>query len=451
MTDTPAPPNSSQLPGLPPGAADPCVHCGFCLPTCASYRVLASEMDSPRGRIHALRAIEAGELELDATVASHFDTCLGCYACVSACPSGVRYDQLIEATRPKLNQAALRSSWQISFRQLLLQVLPYPRRLRALLQPLRAYAGTPLQSLARRSGLTRLFGPGIEAMEQLLPPLAPDNFRDDLPQINPATGPRRGRVALLLGCVQRCFDPSVSTATVKVLQANGYEVVIPHDQGCCGAVSHHQGELDLTRRLAADLVRSMNAINGDLDAVLVAASGCGHTMKAYGEILEGQTQFRAPVHDVQEFLADQGLSAAFQQRLQSLPAVVAMHDACHMIHGQGIQQQPRQLLAAIPDLALREATEAGVCCGSAGIYNLVQPEEAAELGRIKAEDLSRTGATVVASANIGCTLQLRRHLDERALVHHPMELLAASAGLHPLPGLEEGSGITEIAGERENR
>ena len=149
------PTSSTSLPGLPAGAADPCVHCGFCLPTCASYRVLASEMDSPRGRIHALRAIEAGELELDATVASHFDTCLGCYACVTACPSGVRYDQLIEATRPKLNNAKLRSSWQISFRQLLLQVLPYPRRLRALLQPLRLYAGTPIQTLARRSGQTR--------------------------------------------------------------------------------------------------------------------------------------------------------------------------------------------------------------------------------------------------------------------------------------------------------
>ena len=432
---------TTQLPGLPPGAADPCVHCGFCLPTCASYRVLASEMDSPRGRIHALRAIEAGELELDATVASHFDTCLGCYACVTACPSGVRYDQLIEATRPKLNQAELRSSWQISFRQLLLQVLPYPRRLRALLQPLRAYAGTPLQQLARRSGLTRLFGPGIEAMEQLLPALAPDNFRDDLPQINPATGPRRGRVALLLGCVQRCFDPSVSTATVKVLQANGFEVVIPPDQGCCGAVSHHQGELELTRRLAADLVRSMNAIDGDLDAVLVAASGCGHTMKAYGEILHDGAQFRAPVQDVQEFLAAQGLSDGFRSRLQSLPSsVVAMHDACHMIHGQGIQAQPRQLLESIPELQLREAMEAGVCCGSAGIYNLVQPEEAAELGRIKADDLSRTGADVVASANIGCTLQLRRHLGERAQVLHPMELLAASAGLHPLPSLQERAG-----------
>ena len=440
MTDSPGP-SPTALPGLPPGAADPCVHCGFCLPTCASYRVLASEMDSPRGRIHALRAIEAGELELDATVASHFDTCLGCYACVTACPSGVRYDQLIEATRPKLNQAELRSSWQISFRQLLLQVLPYPRRLRALLQPLRAYAGTPLQQLARRSGLTRLFGPGIEAMEQLLPALAPDNFRDDLPQINPATGPRRGRVALLLGCVQRCFDPSVSTATVKVLQANGFEVVIPPDQGCCGAVSHHQGELELTRRLAADLVRSMNAIDGDLDAVLVAASGCGHTMKAYGEILHDGAQFRAPVQDVQEFLAAQGLSDGFRSRLQSLPSsVVAMHDACHMIHGQGIQAQPRQLLESIPELQLREAMEAGVCCGSAGIYNLVQPEEAAELGRIKADDLSRTGADVVASANIGCTLQLRRHLGERAQVLHPMELLAASAGLHPLPSLQERAG-----------
>ena len=441
----------TSLHGLPPGAADPCVHCGFCLPTCASYRVLASEMDSPRGRIHALRAIEAGELELDATVASHFDTCLGCYACVTACPSGVRYDQLIEHTRPKLIKAGQRNPWQVALRQLLLQVLPYPSRLRALLQPLRAYAGTPWQNLARRTGLTRLFGPEIAAMEQLLPALIPENFNDALPTINPAAGERRGRVALLLGCVQRCFDPAVSNATVKVLQANGFEVVIPPDQGCCGAVSHHQGEEELTRRLGTDLVRSFNAIEGDLDAVLVSASGCGHTMKAYGDLLNGDTQFRAPVLDVQEFLADRGLSETFQQQLQPLLTTVAMHDACHMIHGQGIQAQPRALLRAIPKLELREATEAGVCCGSAGIYNLVQPDEAAELGRIKADDLSSTGASLVASANIGCTMQLRRHLGERARVHHPMELLAASAGLHPLPGLPQGGGVTEISREGEDR
>ena len=441
----------TELPGLPPGAADPCVHCGFCLPTCASYRVLASEMDSPRGRIHALRAIEAGELELDATVASHFDTCLGCFACVTACPSGVRYDQLIEHTRPKLINAGQRSAWQTSFRQLLLQVLPYPGRLRALLQPLRAYTGTPLQALARRTGLTRLFGPEIEAMERLLPPLAAEAFSDQLPLINPAKAERRGRVALLLGCVQRCFDPSVSTATVKVLQANGFEVVIPQEQGCCGAVSHHQGELELTRQLAADLVRSMNAIEGDLDAVLVAASGCGHTMKAYGELLNGDIQFRAPVLDVQEFLADRGLLETFRTQLQPLPGIVAMHDACHMIHGQGIHSQPRQLLRAIPGIQLREATEAGVCCGSAGIYNLVQYEEAAELGRIKADDLSGTGAALVASANIGCTLQLRRHLGDCARVQHPMELLAASAGLHPLPGVPQSVSTAEIAGKGQNR
>ena len=335
--------------------------------------------------------------------------------------------------------------------ELLLQVLPYPRRLRALLQPLRAYAGTPLQAFARRSGLTRLFGPEVEAMEQLLPALAPDSFNDALPLINPATGDRRGRVALLLGCVQRCFDPAVSIATVKVLQANGFEVVIPPDQGCCGAVSHHQGELELTRQLATDLVKSMNGVDGDLDAVLVAASGCGHTMKAYDELLKGDVQFRAPVLDVQEFLADRGLSATFTSQLQPLPEAVAMHDACHMIHGQNIQAQPRALLRAIPGIQLREAIEAGVCCGSAGIYNLVQPDEAAELGRIKADDLSSTGAGVVASANIGCTLQLRRHLGDRAEVLHPMQLLAASAGLHPLPGVAQGVGTAEISGKRKDR
>ena len=258
-------------------------------------------------------------------------------------------------------------------------------------------------------------------------------------------------MALLLGCVQRCFDPSVNTATVSVLQANGFEVVLPPDQGCCGAVSHHQGEMELTRQLASALVDSMNAIEGELDAVLVAASGCGHTMKAYSEILQNSNGFRAPVLDVHEFLTKVGLSGSFSAQLKPIAKAVAMHDACHMIHGQGIQQQPRTLLAAIPDLELKEPMEAGVCCGSAGIYNLVQPEEAAALGTIKADDLSNTGAALVASANIGCTLQLRRHLQGRQPVHHPMELLAASAGLHPLPSLKQAAVGTEIAGEGDDR
>ena len=434
MSSPPGPtPQTQSFAGLPESATDPCVHCGFCLPTCASYRVLGTEMDSPRGRIHTLKAIEAGEMELDATVASHFDSCLGCFACVSACPSGVRYDQLIEATRPKLNTAELRSPWQHTFRQLLLAVLPYPKRLRTLLAPLRAYAGGPLQTLVRRSGLSRLLGPQLEAMEALLPPLAPEGFADRFPQLTPARGERRGRVGLLLGCVQRCFDPQVNAATLAVLQANGFEVLIPADQGCCGAVSHHQGQMEQTRSLASDLVRSFEEAAGPegLDALLVAASGCGHTMKAYGELLsDEQSSLSCPVLDVHEFLAERGLSEPFRASLQPLPITVAYHDACHMIHGQGISSEPRALLRMIPELQLREATEAGVCCGSAGIYNLVQPQEAAELGQLKVEDLSRTGASVIASANIGCTLQLRRHLQQDGpKVLHPMELLARAADL----------------------
>ena len=184
---------------------------------------------------------------------------------------------------------------------------------------------------------------------------------------------------------------------------------------------------------------------------MVAASGCGHTMKAYEVLLKGEATFRAPVMDVQEFLADRGLLETFRAQMQPLPGVVAMHDACHMIHGQEIQVQPRELLRAIPNIQLREATEAGVCCGSAGIYNLVQPEEAAELGRIKANDLLDTGALLIASANIGCTMQLRRHLHDRALVHHPMELLAASAGIHKLPSLEQSRAVAQIPREGDDR
>ena len=450
---------AASMAGFPIGSADPCVHCGFCLPTCASYRVLGTEMDSPRGRIHALRAIQAGELELDATVAKHFDSCLGCFACVSACPSGVRYDELIEAARPLLNAPELRNPAQRAFRGLLFALLPYPQRLRALLAPLRSYAGTPLQALARRSGLTRLFGPQIAAMERLLPPLPPEAFQDDWPVVTPAVGERRYRVGLVLGCVQRLFDHQVNAAAVRVLSANGMEVVIPPSQGCCGAVTHHQGEMDQTRDLASDLIASFEAVIGEgkaagpepLDAVLVAASGCGHTLKKYGEILEppdrgeaertGAAAFAGRVADIQEFLARVGLSESFREALQPLrhhdgepasverPLRLAYHDACHMLHGQGIHDQPRQLLRHIPHVEIREAVEAGVCCGSAGIYNLVQPEEAAELGRIKANDLSGTGADLAVSANIGCSLQIRQHMercDRPIPVLHPVQLLQRS-------------------------
>ena len=415
-------------------ATDPCVHCGFCLPTCASYRVLGTEMDSPRGRIHTLKAIAEGELSLDSSVAVHFDSCLGCFACVSACPAGVRYDELIEQVRPQLNQAELRSPWQRQLRKLLLGLLPYPGRLRALLQPFRFYSGQSLQRLARASGLTRLFGPELEAMEQLLPSLSSDSFGPDPSGVFPAEGSCRARVGLVLGCVQRVFDPAVNAATLAVLQANGVEVVLPEGQGCCGAATHHQGELEQTRELAKDLIQRFEdaAAGQPLDAVLVAASGCGHTLKQYPQLLNGESGFSAPVLDVHEFLISLGLSEHFQSRLKPMERKVAYHDACHMIHGQGIRSQPRQLLMTIPGMTLREATEAGVCCGSAGIYNVVQPREAAALGQLKATDLATTGADVIASANIGCSLQIRRHLAAQGKIQpvlHPMELLAESAGL----------------------
>jgi len=473
MTSVDVTPNQNDrvLHSLPADATDPCVHCGFCLPTCASYRVLGTEMDSPRGRIHTLKAIDNGELELDATVASHFDSCLGCFACVSACPSGVRYDQLIEATRPLLNQAELRSPCQNHFRQVLLKLLPYPGRLRALLQPLRAYAGTPIQALSRRLGINRILGPQLEAMEALLPALAAENFQDDLKVLHPASGQRRSRVGLVLGCVQRCFDPGVNQATLEVLKANGFEVVIPSDQGCCGAVTHHQGQLKQTNELAEKLVRSFALAIGPgkpggdepLEAVLVTASGCGHTMKAYDELLDGSSNFGVPVMDVHEFLIERGLSKTFQNSLQPMlhpdgstasaeaPLAVTYHDACHMIHGQGISSQPRQLLQTIPQLVLYEASEANLCCGSAGIYNLVQPEEADQLGRIKVAELRRTNAELIASANIGCTLQIRRHLNGGLSVVHPMEMLACSAGLHQPPGIQKSLSITKVPGEGDNR
>ena len=444
-------------PSQPPtqeNLTDPCVHCGFCLSTCASYRILGTETDSPRGRIHFLKAMEAGELDLT-SVADHFDSCLGCYACVTACPSGVRYDQLIAQVRPQLNDLQVRSPWQRFLRQALFALLPYPGRLRWLLAPLRCYGGSWVQTMARRSRLTQLFGPEIGAMERLLPPLSAASFQDGFPLVTPAQGPRRARVGLVLGCVQRLFEPEVNAAVVRVLAANGVEVVIPPRQGCCGAVTDHQGETAHTRALAKDLVAAFARMVGGgkpagaepLDAVLVAASGCGHTLKHYHHILETDAPwgeagrpFAGGVKDVQEFLAELGLSAPLQP-LAPQPLKAVVHDPCHMLHGQGIAAAPRQLLAAIPGLTLTSPLDAGVCCGSAGIYNIIQPEIASQLGEEKCADLMATGAQLCVSANIGCTLQLQQGFQAAATplpVFHPAQLLDCSIRGAGLPQLSPG-------------
>jgi glycolate oxidase iron-sulfur subunit len=418
----------------PPAAdlIDACVHCGFCLSTCPSYRIMGTEMDSPRGRIYLMDGINEGKIDLNPTTAQHFDTCLGCLACTTTCPSGVQYDRLIESTRSQIERNVPRKGPEKWLRQLIFGLFPYPDRLRLLMRPVGLYQVTGLQKLVRASGLLKSISPQLAAMEALLKPLPEGAFRDDYPTVIPAQGERRYRVALLLGCVQRLFNPAVNAATIRVLTANGCEVIIPANQGCCGALTHHQGQEEQTRDLARDLI---DRFGFDLDAVVTNASGCGHSMKDYGAILAEDPDYAAPakqfasqVRDIQEFLAEVGLTAKLHP-LQDEPLTIVYQDACHMLHGQKISTQPRQLLRQIPGVQLREPMDAALCCGSAGIYNILQPEVAGELGQQKVTNLLNTGAAAIASANIGCYVQISRHLElqgKAVPVLHPMEWLDRS-------------------------
>jgi len=300
-----------------------------------------------------------------------------------------------------------------------------------LLAPLLVYQKLGLQKLLRSLGWLEKFLPAqIAAMESVLPELTPQAFQDNLPELIPAQGQKRYRVGMLLGCVQRIFLPEVNNATVRVLTANGCEVVIPKLQGCCGALSHHQGQEAQTLELAKQTIDAFADL--DLDAVLVNASGCGHTLKEYGHILKGDLEyaeraklFSQKVKDVQEFLDHVGLTAKLSP-LQDEPLAIAYQDACHMLHGQKISLEPRRLLRQIPNVQLRESVDAALCCGSAGIYNILQPETGHELGEMKVTNLTDTGAKVIASANVGCITQIRKHLNiqnNKTLLMHPMELL----------------------------
>ena len=449
MTSPASPVDSSRaFPGFDgqhppdPKLIDACVHCGFCLATCPSYRVLGTEMDSPRGRIYLMDGIQEGQIPLNPTIAQHFDTCLGCLACVTTCPSGVQYDRLIAATRPQVERQVPRSLPLQALRQLIFTIFPYPDRLRLLLRPLGLYQRSGLQAWLRKSGLFKLLPAQVTAMEALLPPVSDQAFQESFgPEavdqgkaiVIPAQGERRYRVGIVLGCVQRLFNPEVNGATLRVLAANGCEVVIPKSQGCCGALTHHQGQEQQTQSLAREMMDCFR--DHAVDAVLINASGCGHTLKEYGEILKDDDRyadraqaFAAQVKDVQEFLATVGLTAPLHPLADS-PVTIAYQDACHMIHGQKIYLQPRQLLRQIPGVSLRDPIDGGLCCGSAGIYNILQPEVAAELGQQKVKNLLNTGADLIASANIGCFVQISHHLEKQGKVVpvlHPMQLLDRS-------------------------
>ena len=409
---------------------DTCVHCGFCLATCPSYQVISKEMDSPRGRIYLMNAINQGEAALTEATTQHFDSCLGCLACVTTCPSGVQYDQLIAATRPQVERNQPRSISDTFIRKLIFNLFPYPERLRLFLPLFWLYQKSGLQNLVRSTGLLKQVFPRLAAMDSILPEITLDSLQDNLPDIIHAQGKPRYRVGVILGCVQRLFFSPVNEATVRVLTANGCEVVIPKTQGCCAALPAHQGQEAQAQALARQMIDSFEGT--DVDAIIINASGCGHTLKEYGHILEDDPEYRekakqfaAKVKDVQEFLIEVGVTAKLSPLTDSELTVV-YQDACHLLHGQKISLQPRQLLQKIPGLKLKEPIDAALCCGSAGVYNMLQPEVADELGQQKVDNLLKTGAEVIASPNPGCSLQIKKHLQLQGkdiTLMHPMELL----------------------------
>jgi glycolate oxidase iron-sulfur subunit len=424
--------------GLPGGAFDAhqppdaalvgdCVHCGFCLPSCPTYVLWGEEMDSPRGRIDLIKGGLEGDV-FDAAAVRHLDQCLGCMACVTACPSGVRYDRLIEATRAQVERRTTRPRRERLVRALVYGLFPYPRRLHALRGPLRVYQSSGLRGLLARAGLLRRLPAALRAMEALAPKLGP---APDLPERVPATGTRRRTVGLLTGCVQGAFFPDVNAATVRVLTAEGCDVVVPRRQGCCGALSAHAGRAPEAVRFARHAIETFEAAG--VDTIVVNAAGCGSNLKEYGHQLRDEggdwparaAALAAKVRDITELLDEIGPVAP----RHPLPVTVAYQDACHLAHAQSVRDQPRRLLRGVPGVELRELPEAEICCGSAGTYNLLHPEPARELGERKARAVLSTGARLMVTANPGCWMQVATTLagmGERMPVAHTVQVLDAA-------------------------
>ena len=416
---------------------DKCVHCGFCLPVCPTYVLWGQEMDSPRGRIYLMKMAGDGVAEMNPKWISHMDSCLGCMACMPACPSGVDYGKLIEATRSQIQRNTARSLSEKLHRRLIFELFTRPHRLRAMRLPLRAYQKSGLQALLRTSGLLKLLPKKMRAMESLMPRLAQE---DPVAEVTPAVGTRRLRVGLLLGCVQREFFPHVNAATVRVLAAEGCEVVAPAAQPCCGALSVHAGEEAAAVEFARKTIDAFESAN--VDMIVTNAAGCGSHAKEYGHLLrddpdyaERAKRFASQCKDISEVLV--GLEPRAERH--PLKLRVAYHDACHLQHAQGVRTQPRALLSSIPQLELAEIPESAICCGSAGIYNLVQPAAAEELGNRKAAHIASVNADVVATGNPGCLLQIQSALARRGQktpVLHFIQLLDASLRGRPMESLK---------------
>lgn len=424
-----------------------CVHCGLCLSSCPTYRETGLEMASPRGRIYLMKAVDEGRIGLESEVfQEQMSLCLNCRACEAVCPSGVQYGAILEASRDQIEQArgtaaALsdapvasdqssnvpeRPLWQRAIRGAVLGGLFKNMGLfRGFSTAMKLYQKSGVQLIARKSGLLKLMG--MAEMETMLPPISA-GFTVPRGQIFPAEGTRRYSVALITGCIMSTAFANVHEATIRVLQKNGCEVILPPDQGCCGALHTHGGDLDGGRALAR---RNIEAFEGlGVDAIIVNAAGCGGTLKEYGHLLYDDTLWHAQaaafsqkIKDVHEFLGEIELNKAGLGRLDIR---VTYQEPCHLAHAQRITAQPRALLKAIPGLELLEMNESSLCCGSAGVYNITQPEMAAALGARKVNNALATGARVIATANPGCALQLAGELRKRGedvQVRYIVELL----------------------------
>ncbi len=452
-----------------------CIHCGFCLPTCPTYAVLGTEMDSPRGRIYQMQAVAEGRMGISADFVEHMYCCLGCRACETACPSGVQFGKLIEAAREQIQleaaqptisaerAAAIATQEQHSsvpteqptsklseraLRRFFFDIMLPSRPITSLVfAGLKVYQRSGLQTLTRKSGLLK----GVNALptpfqgklstpEALMPQATGALFPRPLPEITPALGPKRYRVGFISGCIMDQVYRDINEATIRVLTANGCEVVTPTSQQCCGALHVHAGEGERGRQMARHNIDVFEKYN--CDAIIINSAGCGSNIKEYGHLLrdepayaERARAFSAQVQDITEFLVGVEQIPA----MGTLPYTVAYHDACHLAHGQKIKQQPRQVLKRIPGLKLVDLKEADWCCGSAGIYNITNQEMASQLLERKMRNISATGANVIATGNPGCMMQIALGARERGLpmrVLHPVQLLDEAyqaGGAYSLP------------------
>ncbi len=429
VPDSPLPATTPTAPH--PGASIPaerfldCVHCGLCTAACPTYVETGDENDSPRGRIYLMRAVAEERLELTTDVRRHLDLCLDCRACETACPSGVQYGKLIEPFRVEMesygDEAPKSSDW--FHRWILFGMMPYPSRLRRGLAPARIAQRLKLDRLCAAIGLFRLLPPRLRQLVDMLPPPAIDE--GPLPERLPPIGKKRATVALFTGCVGDVLFRHTHWATARVLQQNGCEVLVPRDQACCGAIHFHAGQSDPAREMA-DINATAFPL-AEIDAIVVNVAGCGCMLKDYphhwaGEGQEQRESFASKVRDINEFLDDLGLVPPPHE----VHLKATYHDACHLGHAQGITEAPRNLLAQVPGLELIDLPETELCCGAAGTYNLTQPEMAGRLARRKLENIRRTGARAVLTANAGCILQIAREARQQGEVLevvHPIEVL----------------------------